>query len=79
LNQVLTFYSQLGSFILLSALARKSKLPSSALKVVIRSMASCAEFVTAKQFLSAAIAVCEGQTELGTLPSSTVKAMLQLP
>ncbi|EKM74924.1 hypothetical protein AGABI1DRAFT_123475 [Agaricus bisporus var. burnettii JB137-S8] len=69
----------LGSFILLSALAHKSKLPSSTLKVVLKSMAACAEFVTAKQFLSATIAVCEDQAELGTLPSSAVKSMLQLP
>lgn len=75
----LKFPLQLGSFILLSALSLKCDLSASALKVIVGSMASCASAVETKQFLSAAIAVCEPQSELQALSGSTVKAILKLP
>ncbi|KAF9451337.1 hypothetical protein P691DRAFT_663457 [Macrolepiota fuliginosa MF-IS2] len=69
----------LGSFILLSVLVRKCELSSSALKVIIGSMTACAELVATKQFISAAVAVCEPQTELEALSGSTIKALLKIP
>ncbi|KXN83997.1 U3 small nucleolar RNA-associated protein 10 [Leucoagaricus sp. SymC.cos] len=69
----------LGSFILLSALSQKCELSASALKVIIGSMASCTSVIATKQFISATIAVCEPQTELDSLSSSTIKTIFQLP
>lgn len=42
-------------------------------------MASCARRVTTKQFLSAAVSVCEAQDESEVFSDATVKTVLRLP
>ncbi|EAU87657.2 hypothetical protein CC1G_09118 [Coprinopsis cinerea okayama7 len=68
----------LGSYILLATLSQKCGLAPPALKVIIGALASSARHVSAKQFVSAALAVCQPQTDLEKVSESTVNAMLKL-
>jgi U3 small nucleolar RNA-associated protein 10 len=72
-------FPQLGSYILLSALSQKCHLTPKAVKAIIGAMAGCAHQVETRQFINAAISVCEPQAELDHFSNSTVKHILRLP
>ncbi|KAF8966928.1 armadillo-type protein [Flammula alnicola] len=69
----------IGSYILLASLSQKCELSSSALKVVVGSMAPCAHVVRGDQFISSLIAICEPQPELEGFTDGTLKTMLRIP
>ncbi|TFK24886.1 hypothetical protein FA15DRAFT_669091 [Coprinopsis marcescibilis] len=68
----------LGSYILLATLSQKCDLASPALKVILSTMAATAHSVPTKNFVSAAVAVCQPQTELEKLSDSTATQILRL-
>ena len=70
--------TQLGSYVLLSALSRKCCLAPKALGSIIGSMASCANRVKTQQFISAAVSVCEPQDEVDSLSDATINSILRL-
>ncbi|KAJ6630100.1 hypothetical protein B0H10DRAFT_1984968 [Mycena sp. CBHHK59/15] len=69
----------LGSYILLSALSQICQLAPPALKAIVNAMASCARRVSTRQFVNAAVSVCEPQEQLDTLTDGTGKNILRLP
>ncbi|TFK37695.1 hypothetical protein BDQ12DRAFT_685121 [Crucibulum laeve] len=68
----------LGSYILLTVLSQQCEFAKPALKSILAAMAGCAHHVTTKQFVSAAVIVCQPQVELEKLSDNTVKAILCL-
>ncbi|KZP04633.1 hypothetical protein FIBSPDRAFT_843744, partial [Athelia psychrophila] len=68
----------LGSYVLLSTLSQKTALAPAALKAVIGAMTSVAPRVAAGQFLRAAVAVCEPQTQVDAWSENVTKNLLKL-
>ncbi|KAJ7740997.1 hypothetical protein B0H14DRAFT_3515417 [Mycena olivaceomarginata] len=68
----------LGSYILLSALARVCQLAPVALRTIINAMASSARRVATNQFVNAVVSVCEAQDPLDTLTDGTGRSVLRL-
>ncbi|KAJ7054756.1 hypothetical protein C8F01DRAFT_1162846 [Mycena amicta] len=68
----------LGSYILLSALSQCCRLQPQALKTILHAMSHCARRVDTKQFINAALSVCEAQDELDALTDKTYKNILKL-
>ncbi|PFH46286.1 hypothetical protein AMATHDRAFT_155738 [Amanita thiersii Skay4041] len=68
----------LGAYVLLAAFSKKCQLSGSALKTIITAMTNGAPYVNTRQFLIAAIAVCEPQEQLERLSEKTSLAVLNL-
>lgn len=63
---------------LLSTLSQKTAFAPAALKAVIGAMTSVAPRVAAGQFLRAAVAVCEPQTQVDAWSENVTKNLLKL-
>ncbi|KAF7977911.1 hypothetical protein HWV62_2480 [Athelia sp. TMB] len=68
----------LGSYVLLSTLSAKITLAPAALKAVIGAMAGVASRVATGQFLRAAVAVCEPQSQVEAWGENIIKNILKL-
>ncbi|KAI0311668.1 hypothetical protein OF83DRAFT_1068421 [Amylostereum chailletii] len=69
----------LSSYLLLSAFSQKCHLSSKATKTILAALVSCAEQVTTKQFVTAALSVLGPQDRLNSLPREVIAKMLDLP
>lgn len=79
LRLVMLIFTQLSSYVLLSALSQKCLMQGSAVKVILDSMASCSSRVAPQQFVNAALSVLSPQEQLDVIPKSFIKAVLGLP
>ncbi|KAI9454082.1 hypothetical protein F5148DRAFT_1378333 [Russula earlei] len=68
----------LSSYVLLSALSQKCTLQSSAIKVILNSMASCSSRVAPQQFANASLSVLSPQDSLDAIPGTFIQAVLEL-
>ena len=70
---------QLGSYILLATMSHKCPLTPAAIKVIVVAMTTCAQRVSAKQYISAVVSVCEAQREIEALFAENTKSVLAIP
>ncbi|KAM6493306.1 hypothetical protein JOM56_011440 [Amanita muscaria] len=71
--------SILGSYLLLARFSQKVRISSAAIKVIINAITDAAEHVSARQFLTAAIAILSPQEEQERFSRKASKRILEIP
>lgn len=70
---------QLGSLLVIAALSQKCRITPKVLKAILSTVASCAQQVSAKQFVRTLLCICAPQDTLEKFPRSLVTAIMRLP
>ncbi|KAF9807205.1 hypothetical protein IEO21_08320 [Rhodonia placenta] len=71
--------SSLGSLLVIAALSQKCRITPKVLKAILSTVASCAQQVSAKQFVRTLLCICAPQDTLEKFPRSLVTAIMRLP